>query len=347
MHMTENNYTNTDAEKNSENTTRRLFTYEERKQILNSTGGICACCGKKLTTKTLTVEHIIPIYRGGTNDFKNLTALCYDCNQEKSDLLFLPRSFYSALTGTQRITDMDNMVREWFAENSLRYDIERYPLIAPKHNCMIAPVKQYRRIEYNRQLIVSWSLITGDTYDTVEAISGVNLKTIRNLLERVRPEADESERHLHPHRETYKPVTFYALNKLSNQKLLAIFAIRYDAEQEDLAIYIIWSDVTKRNLPIIMNNFLSCTFDAICNIGGKTINGYAILSNYSEALQGFRDGTEHIAFWEKAEEYKYIDTISNKPIYGMVVYHGKQTMPVSMSKYISIPRWMKQVDIDN
>ena len=40
---------------------RRLFSYEERKELLKENYGVCACCGKKLTTKTMTVEHIIPL----------------------------------------------------------------------------------------------------------------------------------------------------------------------------------------------------------------------------------------------------------------------------------------------
>ena len=92
-------------------TERRKFTKEEKEQILKSTKGVCACCGKKLTLKTMTVEHIIPIYRHGTNDMKNLTALCEQCNKDKSTLLYLPRSFYMAMKDTQKINEMDEMVR--------------------------------------------------------------------------------------------------------------------------------------------------------------------------------------------------------------------------------------------
>jgi hypothetical protein len=31
----------------------------------------------------LEVEHIIPLYKGGTNDPKNRVAACHDCNQGK------------------------------------------------------------------------------------------------------------------------------------------------------------------------------------------------------------------------------------------------------------------------
>lgn len=46
---------------------RKWFTLEERKAIHKANYGICACCGKKLTVKSMTIEHIIPLLRGGTN----------------------------------------------------------------------------------------------------------------------------------------------------------------------------------------------------------------------------------------------------------------------------------------
>jgi 5-methylcytosine-specific restriction endonuclease McrA len=31
----------------------------------------------------LEVDHIVPLYKGGTNDDSNLVAACHDCNQGK------------------------------------------------------------------------------------------------------------------------------------------------------------------------------------------------------------------------------------------------------------------------
>lgn len=56
---------------------RKWFTLEERKAIHKANYGICACCGKKLTVKSMTIEHIIPLLRGGTNDLEQ-TALYTD-----------------------------------------------------------------------------------------------------------------------------------------------------------------------------------------------------------------------------------------------------------------------------
>lgn len=35
----------------------------------------------------MTVEHIIPLVRGGTNDLINLALACYGCNNERGDSL--------------------------------------------------------------------------------------------------------------------------------------------------------------------------------------------------------------------------------------------------------------------
>lgn len=35
----------------------------------------------------LTFDHIIPVYRGGSNGFMNLQGLCGECNHKKNDSL--------------------------------------------------------------------------------------------------------------------------------------------------------------------------------------------------------------------------------------------------------------------
>lgn len=332
-----------------EKTERRLFTYEERKAILQSSGNKCACCGIKLTTKTMTVEHIIPIYRGGTNDKENLTALCETCNKDKGDILYLPRSFYSAMIGTPRVNQMDDMVREWFQIYKKYHDIERYPLIAPQHNAMLNPVsfRNYKpnfKLPYNRQLIVSWKFIRTEDYEEIEAISGMNLMTVRKFLERVRPDAnqyDSSKQHY----EIYKPVTFYALRKLSNDKLLAIFAIRYDKDKKDMVVYIVWTDITKNAISMITENFISCAFDAITNIAGEEIDNYIIFSYKKEAFEYYRKSIAHGSIWHKAEPLQYKDTITDETLHALIVYVKPNQPPIHTSDYIDIPKWLKYEEI--
>jgi len=46
----------------------------------------CALCGKKITYKELTLDHIKPIFVGGADELENIQASCYACNQFKSNI---------------------------------------------------------------------------------------------------------------------------------------------------------------------------------------------------------------------------------------------------------------------
>jgi hypothetical protein len=52
-----------------------------RRDVLNE--GRCAYCGESFFP--LTVDHVIPFSRGGTDSRSNLTAACSRCNFEKLD----------------------------------------------------------------------------------------------------------------------------------------------------------------------------------------------------------------------------------------------------------------------
>lgn len=47
-------------------------------------GSRCECC---YSTNNLTVDHIVPIVRGGTNHVTNLRVLCQPCNIDKGHRL--------------------------------------------------------------------------------------------------------------------------------------------------------------------------------------------------------------------------------------------------------------------
>lgn len=57
------------------------------RQQLYQSKGRCGICGRFVPCDNFTVDHIIPISRGGTYDMDNLQAACYECNQMKYNFL--------------------------------------------------------------------------------------------------------------------------------------------------------------------------------------------------------------------------------------------------------------------
>lgn len=82
---------------------RTPFPWAIKETLLKETDGRCAHCGVPLDRYTnLTVDHVIPLNKGGINDLKNLTVLCEDCNTEKSDMVLPPKIWYPYLNKTKR-----------------------------------------------------------------------------------------------------------------------------------------------------------------------------------------------------------------------------------------------------
>ena len=48
--------------------------------------GTCRYCGKKFPPEELTLDHIVPVARGGRSTRGNLVVCCRACNQEKKYL---------------------------------------------------------------------------------------------------------------------------------------------------------------------------------------------------------------------------------------------------------------------
>lgn len=49
--------------------------------------GLCHYCGKKFKVAELTMDHLIPIVRGGRTVEGNVVPACKDCNSKKKYLL--------------------------------------------------------------------------------------------------------------------------------------------------------------------------------------------------------------------------------------------------------------------
>lgn len=64
------------------------YTKKRRRhrRLLAETGGCCIYCGRPLQSTEATIDHIVPLSRGGYTEDENLTACCYECNQNKEAL---------------------------------------------------------------------------------------------------------------------------------------------------------------------------------------------------------------------------------------------------------------------
>lgn len=66
--------------------------------VLQDCQNRCAHCGKLLVhPEKPTLEHVIPLNKGGNNEITNLVALCETCNKSKSDDIVDPSDYYKFL----------------------------------------------------------------------------------------------------------------------------------------------------------------------------------------------------------------------------------------------------------
>ena len=76
-----------EEEKKNKKTKRRSFTPAERTAVYNRAHGCCEICGKFVPIDAFTIDHIVPISKGGTYDLDNLQLAHESCNLMKIDAL--------------------------------------------------------------------------------------------------------------------------------------------------------------------------------------------------------------------------------------------------------------------
>lgn len=62
---------------------KRLKSYKAAKNRLLMNNPYCCWCKMKLTKETATIEHIIPLARGGLNNHNNYALACEPCNTKR------------------------------------------------------------------------------------------------------------------------------------------------------------------------------------------------------------------------------------------------------------------------
>jgi 5-methylcytosine-specific restriction endonuclease McrA len=58
--------------------------------------GLCHYCGRKMAYEEITMDHLVPLTRGGRSNRDNLVPSCKDCNTKKKNMLPLEWENYLA-----------------------------------------------------------------------------------------------------------------------------------------------------------------------------------------------------------------------------------------------------------
>ncbi len=67
-----------------ERNTPGYFSLEDWKRLKQYCTSSCVCCGRFEPEIKLTIDHIKPLIKGGTNYIENIQPLCGSCNSKKS-----------------------------------------------------------------------------------------------------------------------------------------------------------------------------------------------------------------------------------------------------------------------
>lgn len=62
--------------------------------------GVCHYCGAKVASKDLTLDHVVPLVRGGRSTRGNCVPACKECNSRKQSLLPMEWDEYLQQFGT-------------------------------------------------------------------------------------------------------------------------------------------------------------------------------------------------------------------------------------------------------
>lgn len=106
---------------------RNVIKKSVRASIYEHCGRICSICGKPLNYNEMTIDHIIPISRGGGNTQDNLRCVCPECNRIKGNRL--DSEMYKGIVNIfswKVFDEPDNDSWNAFIRAKVRGDIKKY-----------------------------------------------------------------------------------------------------------------------------------------------------------------------------------------------------------------------------
>lgn len=299
---------------------RKLFTYEERTKILKRSYKICCRCGRPLTTKNMTVEHVVPLSRGGTNQIENLVALCPQCNKDKGSMIYLPEFYYTAIAGTQLHNQLKCYVKDWFRSIRNDFEIESFHTIAP-HLEYIIQLKDTKKVVYNRSFLLRWYRAGSDMIPEIEAVTDLNVAEERTDIRNRRPRKD------------FLVPPMYVLKKVTNDKLMAVAFVDYSVKDATMEVCLPWVDMAKDYQAGVLMALLLGVLDAIVDTAESPLEYYIVRTPHKSLLTilagkavpriigcGYtmetippKEPEKPLRSWEKPEQEQYVMYIHRTP----------------------------------
>lgn len=93
---------------------RKPLSKRLRFEVFKRDGFRCVYCGATPIQKTLHVDHVDPVAKGGSNDPSNLVTACGDCNMGKSAVPLDSKALKSTIA-TEADKDHAEQIREYLA----------------------------------------------------------------------------------------------------------------------------------------------------------------------------------------------------------------------------------------
>ncbi len=207
------------------------FSAELRKKVLQKTRYRCASCGDKLDMVRHTIDHIVPISRGGTNDIENLIGLCKVCNEYKNNIVYFPGDYYTYLMITDSATMgvIHRHVVKYLKKEVHNFDLHRYPVISPCSTAMLYCNGIIPKT-YTRQLLFDIVYMQSDMRKANSAkvnflkdypYYAVIKRTTQKMISILRIDYDGCGRHKNEKGKSMKQLTVFDEWNSSNPKIIA------------------------------------------------------------------------------------------------------------------------------
>lgn len=144
---------------------RVWFSKDIKEDILRKSDGVCAHCGCPVVIgDNFTVEHVVPISKGGTNDLVNIVALCSTCNTAKGDCIWHPYEYLAYLHKEDKkelgeYIDTYFNDKKWFTHNNFcQVDFKKIEVTIQLAGRQKSFRKNKQTIVSHRSMVIDYTL---------------------------------------------------------------------------------------------------------------------------------------------------------------------------------------------